>query len=622
MCSIFGVINHKNASQYDNLLQKMSLDQAHRGPDDSGIFADASVSLGHRRLSIIDLSSSGHQPMFDKDCNIAIVFNGEIYNFLEQKATLQSRGYKFLSNSDTEVIIYMYKEYGIDFVSKLNGMFAIALYDKLKRKVFLIRDRMGKKPLFYHISNKQELFFASELSALKLVKNFELNYNAMSEFLSLQAIYGEKTIFQTVFKLAPSSILEFDLTIGTHKITNYYQLNLVKKNSISLEDSCEILRNLVTQSVQARMISDVPLGVFLSGGIDSSIISSVLTKLNLPNVTHAFTIGFDNVAYDERGNAALTTQMINKSCSNKLIQHSKVVDSSDFSILPKLAKHYGEPFADASMVPTFLLCEFAKEHVTVALSGDGADELFGGYNRYLAMNNLQKFNAIPLALRKGLIKPLLAMLPNSSERSTLAKVHRLLSVAALDKNHQYEAIFDKCPPKIKSKLCNFSYNDLEIFTNFGKNSQLDILDSCMDFDQKNYLVSDILSKVDIASMANSLELRSPFLDYKVVEFANSLPSKFKLCGTDKKHLLKMAFQNQIPVEVLRGGKKGFALPLADFFGGAWNKPMRSHLLESNLSRLNLFDRSFLEKLTSNQTNIIQHSHLIFSLIMLDLFFES
>ncbi len=621
MCSIYGIIKSENYEKNLALLKMMAQDQFHRGPDDGGEFvsSDRRVILGHRRLSIIDLNHEAAQPMLSDDGNTTIVFNGEIYNFQTLRSELEAENFTFRTRSDTEVIIKLYQRYGIDFVKKLNGMFAMAIYDRKNEKTFLIRDKLGKKPLFYHVNSAGELIFASELSAIKLKGDLELNHNAISSFLSFQAIYGVETIYKNVFKLAPSSIMEIDLKSGNSQIYRYYELNLNNKTEANFLDCQTALRGKISEAVKMRLISDVPTGIFLSGGIDSNIVAALATQLSENEKIHAFTIGFENPAYDETKIAQQSADFINKKFNNKLIHHIKTVNPSDFGILSKLAKHYGEPFADASMIPSYYLSQFARENITVALSGDGGDEFFAGYNRYAIMQSLKVINLIPAKLRKGIFGNLSKLCRNANERSFGNRLYRLMQTFSQTTTRQYMTIFDRAPIEIKRSICNFNLDEASnIFDTFQDVNAKNIVEKCQEFDQKNYLWSDIFAKVDIASMANSLEVRSPLLDDNVVDYANSLPLDYKLHKGNKKYILKKAFADSLSDSVLNGSKKGFAVPLGDFFRNEWRAEIQAHLLEGKLVSSGLFKRDELANLISNDTNLERYSHLIFSLVILDL----
>ena len=394
MCGIAGIINFNGKPVPEDILIRMNDAQAHRGPDEQGILIDRNVGLAHRRLSIIDLSQ-GHQPLGNEDGSIQIVFNGEIYNCLELRSNLEQRGHIFKTHCDTEVIVHLYEEYGAACTGRLAGMFAFAIYDSVRRKMLFARDRLGKKPLFY-FKNSECFLFSSELGGMKMhpAMPSELNLQAIHDYLSLQYIPCPDTVFKGVCKLPPAHYLELDLESGRTVLERYWRADYSAKTDLSFEDAVIKLRKLLFTAVERRLMSDVPLGAFLSGGLDSSIITGIMSRLSKQPVK-TFTIGFNDPKYDERNYARAAAEAINRQADCPLEYHEKVVDQNDFPVLEKLVDHYGEPYSDASMLPTFLLSKFTREKVTVALSGDGADEVFAGYERYLLIKYSQMLDVIP-----------------------------------------------------------------------------------------------------------------------------------------------------------------------------------------------------------------------------------
>ena len=460
MCSIFGITGQINSPEREKILRNMAQDQLHRGPDDGGFYEDELLAFGHRRLSVIDLSTAARQPMTSADNNIVLVFNGEIYNYQILKNDLLAKGHNFTTTSDTECIIHLYEEYGKNAFAKLDGMFAIALFDKKAQKVFLLRDRMGKKPLFYFQSGKI-LVFGSELSVLKKhgLMPHELDMQSVSDYLSLLYIPCPATIYKNVFKVRPGSLMTFDIATAKLSCEKFYNIQFSEENYPDFETAAANLKELVFEAVRKRLMSDVPIGVFLSGGVDSSITAHIMTRLRAPQKTDAFTIGFDDPAYDERMRARNTARFINELNSNSLIHHEKTVSPSDFSLLEKLVKHYGEPYADASMIPTAILSSFTREKVTVALSGDGADELFAGYDRYFLMSQMRHFNLIPYHLKHWIFSTLSSIIPAGSERTRRARFKRAFDVIAQHSNEQYYRVLDRCRPDFKNQLAGEAFKD-------------------------------------------------------------------------------------------------------------------------------------------------------------------
>ena len=604
MSSVCGIINSFLSEKNIPLLKMMAQ------IDNCAIYADEAKWL---------LASDSSKQLFvNKNSGVTVAFCGAIYNLDILKQELDCE-----VQNDADILSHLYCRYGVDFVKKLNGMFTIVLCDKVQNKVYLMRDRLGKKPLFYYINEKQELFFATDLSKLKLADKLEINEMVLGEYLSFQAIYGVDTIYKNVFKLAPASILEVNLNTVSYKIIRYYEPDFVNKSNLSFAESQEVLRNKICEATKRRLVNNESIGVFLSGGVDSSIVTSMVALESQAKEIPVFSIGFANSIYDESMAAAQTIDFLNNKYGTRLKHQVKMVEATDFSVLEKLSKSFGEVFADASMIPTYYLAQFAGENVKVALSGDGGDEFFAGYNRYIVMKYLQSLNKIPLKFRQLFFNNLSKLCRNDNERGVGAKLYRFAKVAAKEVNWQYRTIFDRAPLAIKSKICNFNIAEAEnIFDSFSDCHAENIIEKCQEFDQKNYLWSDVFPKVDVTAKMNSLEVRSPLLDNDVIDFANSLPVNYKLHGRDKKYILKKTFADVLPEWVVNGKKKGFAVPLGEFLRGNWREPMREHLLDNKLVQTNLFNRSELQKLIDNDLSIERNSHLIFSLIMLDLFLQS
>ena len=630
MCGIAGIINSPN-SRVEELIHNMTDAIRYRGPDDSGYLIDEHVALGHRRLSIIDLKN-GHQPMFNADKTIAIVFNGEIYNHNELRSELEHNGCTFKTRCDTEVIIHLYAKYGKACVEKLNGMFAFCIYDLRQGKLLLARDRMGQKPLFYYHKEK-ELIFCSELRGLKKNPDIprEYNYQSIHDYLSLQYIPSPHTVYQKIFKLPPGNLMEFDITKGTMKVESYWKVDFspdVKTTKLTFSNAKMQLRELLTKSVKRRLMSDVPYGVFLSGGLDSSIITGIMMEL-CDHPVKAFTIGFNEAKYDERAYAEKVAQHFNIDAKYPLEYHVKVVNAQDFDIVKKLVRHCGEPYSDASILPTYFLSEFTSKHVSVALSGDGADELFAGYERYLLMRYSKYSDFIPVFLRKVLFGLPANLIPNKGDRSFVGRLQRTLRSAAAFTDERYINIISRFNEILKSTLygerfANFKFcPSSDVISSIYNNTSAEHeVEKIMETDLKTYLPGDILTKVDIASMACSLEVRSPFMDHEVVEFAAALPLKFKQRRVSRKHILKQAFSDMIPSEVQRRSKKGFGVPLHTWFRGPWREQLQEHLLEGKLVKDDFFRKNAMEKLLSDHSaGKNDHSYPLWSLLVLELFLE-
>lgn len=590
MCGICGIVNINKAPIDEGVIKAMAQAMIHRGPNDEGIYSVPGVCLGHRRLSIIDLSNAGHQPLANEDKTIWVILNGEIYNYKDLRNKLEKKGHIFNSNSDTEVIVHLYEEEGEDCVKSMIGMFAFGIWDSKKETLLLARDRIGKKPLLYSYTSGN-FCFASEFLALlrsSLIKK-EINPEALDYYLTFGYIPAPLTIYKNVFKLMPAHILIFKN--GEIKIERYWQLDYEKKTKISEDEAeSEILR-LLLDSVKIRLYSDVPLGVFLSGGIDSSMVVGLMSKVYNHRIK-TFSIGFDEADYNELRYARNIAKCFNT-------DHKEfIVKPNALDVLPALVEHYGEPFADSSCIPTYYVSKMSKQYVTVVLSGDGADELFAGYERYEAMIYSEAFNRLPTFLKKNIVSLLIRIIPESNERRGLKrKMSRFFEAAMLPMHKRYIkwiGIFDdELKRKIYSQDFITSSGNLatdEFFKDCLSNSKnLQLVDRLLKLDSLTYLPNDLLVKVDIASMANALETRSPFLDHRLMEFIVSLPPYFKLRGLTKKYLLKKIATKIIPKANIYRAKQGFGVPI-----GQWFRTELRDLLCDNLLGHTFLNRGYFK----------------------------
>lgn len=581
MCGICGIIDYNTDGKINSdILSRMCFTLKHRGPDDEGIYINkaSSVGLGHRRLSIIDLSSAGHQPMANEDKTIWIILNGEIYNYLDLKSELISKGHEFKSHTDTETIIHLYEEYGQACVKFLRGMFAFAIWDERKQSLLLARDRVGKKPLIYSYVNGV-FCFASEFASL-LESNLiskEVNYEAIHYYLTFGYIPAPLTIYKNVFKLSPAH----SLILSERKITieQYWQLDYSKKVKISEAEAAEEVLRLLKESVGIRLHSDVPLGVFLSGGIDSSTVVALMSQI-LHQKVKTFSIGFEEKDFSELKYARNIAERFNTD------HHEFIVRPKALEILPLLIERYGEPYADSSCIPTYYVAQQTKQYVTVALNGDGGDELFAGYERYQAMLAAEKIPNIA----KNIISGFANSLPDSvNSKNSLRRIKRFLNGAVLPFQQRYirwVGIFnDEQRRRIYSDeflkmnpMVDSSNSMKPLSGNFRGLSTLDLL---LWTDTLNYLPNDLLVKVDITSMANSLEARSPFLDHKLMEFTASLPPEYKIKGLTRKYILKKTIRDLIPKENIYRRKMGFGVPVGEWFRNS----MKEFLCETLLSQV-------------------------------------
>ena len=629
MCAISGILNHHSVSVAENIVKKMTAAQTHRGPDEDGFFVDDRVALGHRRLAVIDLES-GQQPV-SRD-GITAILNGEIYNYRDLRRELETIGHTFSTNSDTEVLVHLYEQMGSEFLPLISGMFAFVIYDSRRQRVLMARDRIGKKPLVYFL-HKDSLVFASELCGLRQHPDMstELDLNSLSDYFSLQYIPEPNTVYRKVRKLAPGYLLDFKLDGGALSLRPYWNLSFaLKPLDLSFEDASHHLRELVEKAVSRRLMSDVPLGVFLSGGIDSTIIAGTAAKLLAPQKCNAYTVGFSNAAYDERSYARCAAEHINRLTGNNLVYHEEVIEPGSFDLLSDLIAQIGQPFADASILPTAQLSRFARRDITVALSGDGADELFCGYDRYVAMRLLHNAEILPDFVRKRIFGALVPLLPDSGERTMTGRLRRLFRLLGANKESAYFDLLDRCPASLKRNLAGPRMKEAvrrrsgELFT--ALESELTAIDReerCSETDIHTYLPGDILVKVDAASMSCGLEVRSPFFDREVVEFAAKLPMKYKLCGMNRKRILKEAFSDMIPEELKERPKRGFGVPVAHWLRGPWHARAEEVLFESDLCSDGFVEKTELKRIWNcHCSGRGDWSYLLWSLLVFGIFLEN
>lgn len=586
MCGIAGFFNENEVPADPELLQRMASKLSLRGPDGEGYFTDGIFGLAHKRLSIIDLQG-GAQPIFTEDRSIVFVHNGEIYNHQELRRELEGKGHQFHTRSDSECIGHLYEEYGMSFPQKLEGMFAIALIDLKQRKLILVTDRAGKKPIFYY-SGLSGFRFASTMTALAQDPEMprDLDLQAIWDYMSFLAIPAPDTMYLGVSKMLPACIMAVSPDMEYPDTRIYWKPDYSIKTELNFADAASKLRKSLTDAVKKRLESDVPLGIFLSGGLDSTIIASIVSRIPDSEPMKCFSIGVNDHRYDESIVAERNAAFLKSKAVRPIEFHKKIVQPDDFELLRKLCREYGEPFADSSILPTHLLCQFAKESVTVALSGDGADELFAGYERYRALNLLAAFDKLPNLIRKPMFYYNSKLRTGAGERSFLGRLQRFLNVAETTSQFQYHALVSKCPYPLKKSLLGVAFSDFTpqqtrrfttemrmLSTAFGR------VERAMEFDWHFYLPNDILTKMDTASMAASLEVRSPYLDREVVEAAAAMPLEFKLCGKQRKYIMHEAFGGYFPIKLAQAKKKGFGIPMASWLRGPWKQHLQENLLE-------------------------------------------
>lgn len=598
----------------------------HRGPDDGGVYLspDQKIGLGHRRLSIIDLSPLGHQPMSYLN-RYQIVFNGEIYNFQEKRAMLEKEGYTFKSHSDTEVILALYDKFGKKCLEHLRGMFAFAIYDEKEKTLFCARDRVGKKPFKYYLDEKVFLF-ASELKAILTQKDDyqkEVDYVAIHHYLTLQYCPAPLTGFKNIQKLEPAHYLFLDLKTQKIEKQRYWHLNYSKKLNLSKTQWKKKIMEKLDESVKLRMISDVPLGAFLSGGIDSSAIVALMSQHSSKPIK-TFSIGFAEEKYNELKYAKIVAEKF------KTNHREFIVKPDAIAMLPMLVRQYEEPFADSSSLPTYYVSKMTKEFVTVALNGDGGDENFGGYGRY----SVQKFGMLYdkfIFFHKQLILPLTKFLAKNIKNTFFDRTYLFARTLDEKYNYRYLNYIRYFSNEMKAELYtdNFKQKTSQINSSkivaekFHEAGTADKMDQCLFADFSTYLPDDLLVKVDIDTMAVSLEGRSPFLDHELLELTAQIPFKLKLKGlNNKKYILKEALRGLVPDEVMFRPKMGFGIPIDIWFRGELKDYAYKTLLSEKALARNLFKKEAIEKLLDehNKTQI-SHAYRIWALITLELWFQ-
>lgn len=619
MCGIAGIYNFRTEEPVDpETIHKMCERLIHRGPDDYGVYIENAVGLGHRRLSIIDLSSKAKQPMCNEDGTVWITFNGEIYNFREIRDDLIKKGHRFKTKADTEVIIHAYEEYGIHCLNKFVGMFAFAIWDKNKRMFFLARDRVGKKPLVYYLSDKF-FIFASEIKSILEDPRVprEVNVQAMDYYFTFGFVPSPETMFKGIQKLPPGHFLIF--REGKLQIERYWgpHTNLDADFS-GFKDEEEVearIESLLEDSVRLRMVSDVPVGAFLSGGIDSSLVVALMSKVSDEPV-RTFTIGFEEKAFDETPFARIVANRFKT-------QHKEMILTPNaIEVLPKLIWHYNEPFGDSSAIPTYYLSQMTSAYVKVALSGDGGDELFGGYNNYVTLSKLRYYDYVPESLRSLIRKLINEPIENYwgtyDYLGTIERIKKAINIRMLSTEERSFYLLSLNNFEFRRNLFSEDINNELRKCLSSKEYYHQMLSSihCKDkinkilsMDVHLYLPDDLLVKVDIASMAHSLEVRCPLLDHRLIEVVSRLPARFKIRSGRTKVILKKIGQRLLPSEIIKRPKKGFSVPLDIWFRTALKRVMNDVILSSDVD--NLFNTSYLKKIVMNhQNNIANHGRNI------------
>jgi asparagine synthase (glutamine-hydrolysing) len=631
MCGITGLFDTRGQRAIDrDALQRMNDSQLHRGPDEGSLYTEPGLGMGHRRLSIIDIAT-GQQPLFNADKTIAIVFNGEIYNYQSLMAELQGLGYAFHTKSDTECIVHAWEEWGERCVDRLRGMFAFALWDRNQQTFFMARDRLGVKPMFYGVLDDGLLAFGSELKSVLAYQHAgarlsrELDPLAVEEYFALGYVAEPRTIFKGALKLPPATTLTWRRGEPMPQPKVYWDVRFSLDNPITAEDACAELRHRLDESVKLRMIAEVPLGAFLSGGVDSSAVVASMAAVSTEPV-NTCSIGFDDPQFNESAFAQTVAERY------QTRHHLEVVKSDDFDLIDTLARLYDEPYADSSAIPTYRVCQLARKRVTVALSGDGGDESFGGYRRYrMHLMEERMRSALPHGVRRPIFGLLGKVYPKADwaprvfrakttfEGMARSSVEAYFHSVSILRGPMRDELFSA---RFKTEIAG--YDARQVFDDHAARANTDDPLALIQYlDLKTYLVGDINTKVDRASMAHSLEVREPLMDHPLVEWLATLPSSLKVRGQEGKFLLKKAMEQRLSDDILYRPKMGFAVPLARWFRGPLKQRVRDAILGPRLAETGWFNRAYLEHLVeAHQSGARDYSAPLWTLLMFEAFLRN
>ncbi len=625
MCGITGWINltKSKANHAESVLHSMCERIVHRGPNSEGLWLDDTVALGMRRLSIIDLHT-GDQPVFNCDRSVIVMMNGELYNYREVRAELEKKGHKFTTKSDTEILPHIYEEYGEDLVDHLNGMYAFSLWDTRKKKLIIARDRFGEKPLYYGIFDGK-LIYASEPKAMLAHPsvNAELDTDALRHYLSYDYVPAPMSIYKGIFKLPAAHMLTVEN--GEIKTRRYWNMSWSPTQTGSITEKAAELRDLLSDAVRMRLVSDVPLGILLSGGIDSSTVAAFATQHATERVK-TFSIGFEEDSFDESRYARQVAKHLDTEHYEEILSANTAGD-----LISEIGTWLDEPLSDGSLIPTFLLAQFVRKHVTVALGGDGGDELFAGYPMYYAHTVAAKYARVPSLIHKGLIEPVVKRLPVSTKNMSFDyKAKRFVRGANLDTVERHHSWFGSFSREEQTQLLTpeiLGASNGDIYR--GPRDLLALCDATTEIEQMQfldinyYMAEDILTKVDRAAMAVSLETRAPFLDPRVGQFAASLPLEYKLNGKSGKHILKRAMADLLPANILHRPKKGFGIPIAEWLKGRLNPLMHDLLLPAKLIDQGLFNVEYVHQLIAeHESGIASHHKQLWTLLVFQLWYDN
>lgn len=606
MCGITGGIGPSAPSK--QLLDAQLLSLEHRGPDDSGTYVGPGISLGMGRLAIVEIAA-GKQPASDASGQVHMVFNGEVYNYRELRYELEQSGIHCRTSSESEVIINLYLKFGLDFINKLNGMFAIVIHDARDNSLHLIRDRMGEKPLWYSQLNDGTLFFASEVRALMLARpDRTLRTDMVAEVMQYGYINAPNSAFNEISQLHPASLLTW--REGKTTTSTYWVQDFDTTVKISYQEALETTKELIEAAVSCRLVSERPLGSFLSGGYDSTIVTAYMAKLMNEKV-QTYSIGFRSPQFNEANHARQVAHFLGTN------HHEEFLSPDPVLVVEKIARVLDQPFADSSIVPTYLLAKFARENLIVALGGDGGDEVFGGYDRYLAAPAMQKLNPFLSLARKGLD---FAGLESFGKNRKINRVGSQLSPKA-SLGARYSSILSLAQPLDLLVLLNPEFQSRvaeSVFVDQFNNGDVSSFNRMIRSDFAAYLPGDLLVKVDIATMANSLELRSPMLDVNVVEWGVSLPSRFKIKGLETKHILKDIARSLVPAKLIDRPKMGFGIPRAEWLRTGMREMVIETLTDTTAKERGWFNTKEVRKIIETHMTMKDKDHLIWPILMLEL----
>jgi len=627
MCGITGIFDTRDHRAVDRaVLERMNDSQQHRGPDEGSVHIEPGVGFGHRRLSIIDIAT-GQQPLFNEDNSVVVVFNGEIYNYQSLIPELQAHGHVFKTKSDTEVIVHAWEQWGDKCVERFRGMFAFALWDRNRQTLFMARDRLGVKPMYYALLDDGTLLFGSELKSVMAHGGLRRDIDplALEEYFALGYVAEPRTIFRQARKLPPAHTLVIRRGQPVGEPREYWDVDFTLTNPIGVEDACTELVRRLKESVKLRMIAEVPLGAFLSGGVDSSAVVQAMAGLS-DGPVNTCSIAFDDPAYNESEFAAMVAK---RYATNHRVE---TVVSDDFDLIDTLARLYDEPYADSSAIPTYRVCQLARKHVTVALSGDGGDETFGGYRRYkLHMMEEKMRSTLPEGVRRPVFGLLGRLYPKADWAPRVLRAKTTFEGMARNSVEAYFHSMSLIREPMRSRLYSSQlksqlggYSALDVFQRHARRANTDDPLALIQYiDTHTYLVGDINTKVDRASMAHSLEVREPLMDHELVQWVATLPSSLKLRGGNGKMLLKKSMEPYLPDDVLYRPKMGFAVPLARWFRGPLRERVRKSLLDGAIADSGWLNLTVVRQLVDqHEAGSHDHSTPLWSLMMFDAFLRN